>query len=98
MGKIALLPCDIYSRGRYLANRDLPLNYMGDFTLMGFIVDRYQDAITLLTAVGYRLEERQGGTDICFDTPEHLLEIKDILTTNNITCNFGDIADTLYQA
>jgi hypothetical protein len=40
MGKIALLPCDINSRGKYLSNRDLPQNYMADFTLMGFVVDR----------------------------------------------------------
>lgn len=98
MGKIALLPCDSNSRGKYLDNRELPNNYMGDFTLMGFIVDRYQEALTLLTKHGYRLDEQVGGTDICIDTPLDLQEIKALLTTNNMSCDFSDIADTLYQA
>lgn len=98
MGKIALLPCDINNRGKYLGNRELPNNYMGDFTLMGFVVDRYQDALTLLTSAGYRLEEQEGGTDICIDNPMHLREISALLTENKISCDFSDIADTIYQA
>ena len=98
MGKIAILPCDINSRGKYLGNRELPNNYMGDFTLMGFVVDRYQEALTLLTKFSYRLDEQEGGTDICIDSPLDLQEIKALLTANNIRCDFSDIADTLYQA
>lgn len=98
MGKIALLPCDINSRGKYLGNRELPNNYMGDFTLMGFVVDRYQEALTLLTKSSYQLDEQEGGTDICFNSPLELQEIKALLTANNIKCDFSDIADTLYQA
>ena len=98
MGKIALLPCDIESRGKFLGNRELPDNYMGDFTLMGFVVDRYQEALTLLTAAGYYLDEQQGGADIYVDTPLQLPEIQTLLAANNIMCDFSDIADTLYQA
>lgn len=98
MGKIALLPCDINSRGKYLGNKKLPNNYMADFTLMGFVVDRYQEALTLLTKSCYRLDEQEGGTDIFIDSPLELQEIKALLTANNIRCDFSDIADTLYQA
>ena len=98
MGKIALLPCDMNSRGKYLCNRKLPKNYMGDFTLMGFVVDRYQEALTLLTKSNYRLNEQKGGVDIYIDTPQDLQDIKALLTANNISCDFSDIADTLYQA
>lgn len=98
MGKIAFLPCDINSRGKYLGSRELPNNYMGDFTLMGFVVDRYQEALTLLTSAGYQLEKHEGGIDIFIDTPRHLSEIKALLTRNNIRCDYSDIADTLYQA
>ena len=98
MGKIALLPCDIKSRGIYLGNKELPKNYMGDFTLMGFVVDSYREALTLLISAGYQLDEQEGGTDICIDTPLCLTEIKALLTANNIRCNFSDIADTFYQA
>ena len=98
MGKIALLPCDIKSRGIYLGNKELPQNYMGEFSLMGFVVDSYQEAITLLTSAGYQLDEQQGGTDISIDTPQQLPKIKAFLAANNIRCEFSDIADTFYQA
>jgi hypothetical protein len=98
MGKIALLPCDMNIRGKYLGNRELPDNYMGDFTLMGFVVDRYQDALALLAHSSFRLDEQQGGADICINTPQDIQEIKAILTANDIRCDFSDIADTIYQA
>jgi hypothetical protein len=98
MAKIALLPGDTKSRGIYLGNKELPQNYMGDFTLMGFVVDSYQEALTLLTSAGYQLDELEGGTDICIDTPQCLPEIKALLAANNIRCDFSDIADTFYQA
>ncbi len=98
MGKVALLPCDPNSRGKYLDNRELPHNYMADFTLMGFVVDRYHEAIAVLAGSKYRLDEQEGGTDIAITSPLDLLEIKAILTANNISCDFSDIADTIYQA
>lgn len=98
MGTIALLPCDIKSRANYLGNRVLPINYMNDFSLMGFVVDRYQDACTLLASAGYRLDRQDGGTDINIDTPHHLPKIEALLTLHNIRCEWSDIADTLYQA
>ncbi len=57
MAIIALLPGDTKSREIYLGNKELPQNYMGDFTLMGFVVDSYQEALTLLTSAGYQLDE-----------------------------------------
>lgn len=98
MGIIALVPCDMHSRGKYLDSRKLPENYMADFTLMGFVVDRYQEARTILTSAGYRLEEQEGGSDIRIICPGHLLEIKALLITHDIKCDFSDVADTLYQA
>ena len=98
MGKIALLPCDSHSRARYLENRELPYNYMADFTLMGFVVGQYQHAVSLLTSAGYRLDALECGADIHIDTPGNLREIKALLIGNNISCDLSDIADTLYQA
>lgn len=98
MGKIALLPSDSISRGTYISNKELPDNYMGDFTLMGFVVDRYREALALLSSAGYRIDQQEGGTDIFIDTPCRLPEIEALLAANNISCDFSDIADTLYQA
>lgn len=98
MGKIALIPCGLKCRELYLGNLELPMNYMGDFTVMGLVVDRYQEAVNLLTSTGYQLREKNGGADIFIDTPLRLAEIKACLEANSISCDLSDIADTFYQA
>jgi hypothetical protein len=98
MGKIALLPCNVNSRAKYLAGRTLPPNYMEDFTLMGFVVDRYTEALTLLTRHSYQLEKQKGGADIYIHTAEDLQKIRSLLNANGISCDFSDIADSIYQA
>lgn len=98
MSILALVSGDLQSRGKYLDSRTLPDNYMADFTLMGFVVDRYQEARTLLISAGYRVDEQEGGSDIRITRPRHLQEIKALLTAHDIQCDFSDVADTLYQA
>ncbi len=98
MGTIALVPCDCRSRALYLDNRVLPDNYMADFTLLGLVVDQYRQSVTLLQSAGYMVEELPGGADIRIDTPAALQRIHMLLRANNISCDFADIADTLYQA
>lgn len=98
MAKIALLPSDIISRETYISNKELPNDYMGDFTLMGFVVDNYHEAVNLLLSAGYQVYYQKGGTDILIEAPYHLLKVRDLMAANNICCEFSDIADTLYQA
>ena len=98
MAMIPLLPADIKIRERYLNSCPLPVDYMGDFSLMGFVVDRYEEARALLLAEGIRLSRQQYGTLIIIEGPAKILEISRLLSLNNIYCTFSDIADTLYQA
>ena len=98
MATIALVPDDCRSRALYLGDRELPDNYMADFTLLGFVVGHYRQSISLLQLAGYSVEERQGGADIYIDTPRALQKITALLRANHIRCDLADIADTLYQA
>ena len=98
MAKIALLSCDTDSKAKYLETIQLPATYMEDFTLLGFVVDRYQDALSLLTDYRYRFDELNGGADIFIDAPQDLLKISSLFKANNIKCDISDIADSLYQA
>ena len=98
MGRIPICSDDVRSRALYLQDRVLPDNYMGDFSLMGFVVSQYEEAIFILAANGCKLVEVEGGTDIVIDSPSQLSKIHNILTEKSITCVFTDIADTLYQA
>lgn len=98
MGKIAICAADANERAVYLQNRDLPVYYMEDFSLMGFVVSNYDEATLLLTEQGYRLEKVEGGADVVIDSPSQLLEIEQSLADNGISCAWTDIVDTLYQA
>ena len=98
MAHIPILPADLKSREMYLSSRTLPVNYMGDYSLMAFVVDRCEEACALLLAEGYRMRQHQYGTVITIEGPAEILEINLLLTSKEINCTFSDIADTLYQA
>lgn len=72
---------------------------MGDFSVMGFVVDRDDAAVALLTSRGYQSKQVESGVEIRIEGGSgQLLDIRNILSTENINCEFSDIADTLYQA
>lgn len=98
MGKIAICSDEPKQRALYLQGLELPANYMGDFSLMGFLVSNYSSAIQILAADGYHLEELEGGTEITFDSADQLKQIQERLVESGINCIFTDIVDTLYQA
>lgn len=98
MSRLAVVPCDPESRGRYLGRKEIPANYMGDFSLPGFIVDPFPDACKLLLQAGYHLVELDGGADVAVDSPGAIREIQSLLSRSQIFCQFADVADTLYQA
>ena len=98
MKRVVLCHSAAQSRANYLQGQTLPDNYMGDYTVMGLIVDCYDDAITLLTSSGYQLEPMNGYSEVIIDSPKQLSTIKSILATEDIYCEHSDIADTLYQA
>lgn len=98
MHKIALCPNALESRGKYLGHRELPDNYMGDYTVMGLVVDCYDKAVALLKSSGYQLEQVDGCNELVIDSPNQLPIIQNILAAEEIYCEYSDIADTLYQA
>lgn len=88
----------IRDRSEYLNSCTLTQNYMGDFTVMGFVVNRYNDSRSLLESAGYQLIEKYGATTIVFDNHRSLLDIKALLAVHGIRCTYLDIADCFYQA
>ncbi len=98
MGKIVILPDDCKSKASYLVDIALPTFYMSDFTVMGLLVSRYQDALDLIVSKGFTLERKNGGSDVVVGNPLHIQEIRSFLAENGITSEFSDIADTIYQA
>jgi len=98
MAIVALVPFDSKSKSLYLESRGMPLHYMGDYSVMGFVVDHFRQAFVLLKKAGYQLSRRGSGADILISSPRQCAEIRALMVYNNIACDYSDIADTLYQA
>lgn len=98
MIKVALVSSSLKDRGEYLRVSRLPENYMGDFSLMGFLVDQYEKAVALLLSYGCRVDVLNAGAEVFINGPNSIPEIQALLEKNNIRCDYSDIADTLYQA
>ena len=98
MGKIALLPEGLHERAEFLEGLGVPAKYMEDYSVLGIIVDRYQDSLALLRNSGFATEKHAAGTMINLENRSSLGKILGLLNENLIRCDYKDIADTFYQA
>ncbi len=44
---------------------------MADFSLMGFVVDRYEDALDVIKSSGFRVDTKVAGTDTMVEKSEN---------------------------
>ena len=98
MARVTLVPEGSRAREQYLQEKQLPVRYMEDFSVMGLMVSDYEEAVKLIAARGIRADTVAGCTEIFIEQPSAISEIQSLLETHNIRCSYGDIADTLYQA
>ena len=98
MSKIALLPEGLQERAVYLEGLGIPDKYMEDYSVLGIIVDRYQESLTLLRDSGFAIDKGTAGTTINLADRTSLGKILALLNENLIRCDYKDIADTFYQA
>lgn len=98
MAKIVLLPQGLHERAEYLEGLGVPDKYMEDYSVLGIIVDRYQESLALLHDSGFAIEKYAAGTLINLENRSSLGNILELLKENMIRCDYKDIADTFYQA
>jgi len=98
MARIPILADDQVEMGKYLCQQKLPKNYMEDFTLLGFVADRIEDALALLAVKGFNVHRHNSGAEITIAFSTEIVAIRDLLTAHGIHCSYRDIAETIYQA
>lgn len=98
MGSLILVDDRAVYTAEILTLSDIPARYMGDYSLMGFVVDRYDDSVRILEDAGYLLEPRVHGATILFDGAHEIARMHRLLDKNGIDTVFRDIAETFYQA
>ena len=70
---------------------------MGDFSVLGIVVDDMTAACHALRRAGYMVLDKRGAADILFDGPQQLPSMLDMLHKATIHADMRDIAETLYQ-
>ncbi|MDJ0624377.1 MAG: hypothetical protein QNJ17_15540 [Desulfocapsaceae bacterium] len=83
---------------KYLNQQKLPCNYMEDFSILGFVTQRYEAALVLLAAKGYEVHIHNSGAEIGISSSAEVLTIHNLLSAHGIHTSYRDIAETIYQA
>lgn len=98
MGSLLLVDRRSLQTEDMFENIEIPVWYMADYSLMGFVVDRLDDSIRILENAGYRLEHQRRCAMIYHDGAGDVLRIQRTLTESHIGTVYRDIAETFYQA
>lgn len=98
MGTLILVDDKSIHTTEILGLSDIPTRYMGDYSLMGFVVDRYGDSVRILEGAGYLLKTQVHGATVCFDGAIEIARMYRLLDEHGIVTVYRDIAETFYQA
>ncbi|MGE5310868.1 MAG: hypothetical protein ACM3MN_03925 [Nitrospirota bacterium] len=77
--------------------RPLPTFYMSDYSVLGLLVDRPEEAVRVLGEHKYRLTENDCGAEAAIDHPKRLQEMVRLLSTQGLRCEIADVVSEVYQ-
>lgn len=84
--------------GRFQALcRPLPTFYMSDYSVLGLLVDRPEEAVRVLGAHRYALTEDDCGAEVSIDHPRRLQEVVRLLSAQGLGCEIADVVTEVYQ-
>lgn len=76
---------------------DWPLFYMNDFSRLGLLVGRLNDALTVLRSSGYTVLEDDRGTLLEIDDREQMASVFDLLSSRRVEYETADLVGCVYQ-
>jgi hypothetical protein len=84
--------------GRFQALcRPLPTFYMSDYSALGLLVDRPEEAVLVLGAHKYPLTEDDCGAEVAIDHPKRLQEMIPLLSAQGLGCEIADVVTEVYH-
>ncbi|WP_028317899.1 hypothetical protein [Desulfobulbus elongatus] len=93
---MGLLP--IIEKGKPVAcHADWPLFYMNDFSRLGLVVSRMDEALSVLQAGGYTVHADERGTVLEIDGTTQVAAIVAALHDRAISCETADLVSCVYQ-
>jgi hypothetical protein len=81
----------------YVIARPLPIFYMSDYSVLGLLVDKLEEAVGVLGRNHFSVIEDAGDIEVAVDAPGRLPEIVQILKKNGIRCEIADVVGGIYQ-
>ena len=100
MGKIAVLPKDdscLEANQAYLSDKSMPEFYMGDYSIMGLLVENFEDAVRILKESGYAITRKKSGVEIGIANPVHIKNVFKLFHDNRLKFDMEDIVTQVYQ-
>jgi len=82
---------------KYSDCRLLPASYMSEYSVLGLVVDKLDQAIQTLSGNGLGVTREVFGAELDIDNSAHLTEIVEMLLGAGIYCSIGDVIDSVYQ-
>ena len=83
--------------GPHALARPLPVCYMSDYSVLGLLVDRYEDTLKVLGEAKFAIVEEAGDREVAIDHPKDLQQVLGVLRKNSIACEFSDVVSGIYQ-
>lgn len=80
-----------------IGNKNLPANYMGDYSVIALVVGRLDAALRVLKDKKFDVRQKADGFEITIDGAGRISEIASLLQQNRIDYAMADIADQVYQ-
>lgn len=84
------------AKSRMIAGR-LPTFYMSDFSILGLLVDRVDDAVRIMEAKRVKVIRDGCTVEVEVNGPDHLTNIVRFLANEGIDCQVSDLIDEVYQ-
>jgi len=98
MGQLALVSDNDWDNDEFLQKLGIPVDYMGDFSVLGIVVDNYQESISILEDKGFSIRRISRGSLVRIDDSASVQEIVRVLAAEGIGFEYLDIANRFYQA
>ena len=80
-----------------VTEQSMPLDYMGDYSNLGIVVDRLPDAVRLLEQHRFELVTQNQCKQIVTNDLQHLRHLIRVFEDGGVDCGFSDLADGIYQ-
>jgi hypothetical protein len=77
--------------------RPLPVFYMSDYSVLGLLVDKLEEAVRALRKNEFVVLDESGDLEVTLDGPGHLQKAIQLLNANGIGWEISDVISGIYQ-